>query len=160
MKVQDFMISDVYVAHLDQTLSEVMEMLARQNVGGMPVVDHEGKLLSMISDGDILRALKPKSRHMYDFFSFVFYEEQAEFEEVIRHTGATPLRELLPKRIKTYTVSPQDEMEHALGLLAKHHFKKLPVIDEQQHVVGIISRGDIIKKIRNAILPQLQNDQR
>ncbi|MDM5197370.1 CBS domain-containing protein [Fictibacillus enclensis] len=46
-------------------------------------------------------------------------------------------------------------MEKVLQLLAKHHFKKLPVVNEEKRVVGVISRGDVIRKIEQTILRQL-----
>ncbi|MDN4075072.1 CBS domain-containing protein [Fictibacillus terranigra] len=123
MKVQEFMISNVIKANPDDTLRNVLRLLVQEKIGGVPVVDEHGKLLGMVSDGDILRSIKPRERQIYDFFSFVF--------------------------------SPQDEMEKVLHLLAKHHFKKLPVVEKEKRVVGVISRGDVIRRIQQALLQQL-----
>jgi CBS-domain-containing membrane protein len=52
------------------------------------------------------------------------------------------------------TVTPEDEMKNVVQLLSKHHFKKLPVIDENHRVVGVISRGDVIRNIQSTILKE------
>jgi CBS domain-containing protein len=53
------------------------------------------------------------------------------------------------------TVSPDDDMKQVVVILAKHHFKKLPVIDGENRVVGVISRGDAIRNIQNTIINEL-----
>ena len=48
-----------------------------------------------------------------------------------------------------YTVKEDDTFENALRILSHHHFKQLPVLDLENKVIGIITRGDIIKTILN-----------
>ena len=42
-----------------------------------------------------------------------------------------------------YTVKEEDTFERAIRILSHHHFKKLPVLDSNNKVIGIVSRGDI-----------------
>ncbi len=154
MKVHEFMISNVMTAKPGDTLQDVMSLLVKERIGGVPIVDEHGKLLGMVSDGDILRSIKPRERQIYDFFSFVIYEEKQELESYLKELGEVSVLKIA-KRTGLITVSPQDEMEKALRLLAKHHFKKLPVVDKENRVVGVISRGDVIRRIQQALLQQL-----
>lgn len=154
MKVQEFMIQNVITAGPNDSLQKVMSILVQEKIGGLPVADEDGKLLGMVSDGDILRAIKPRERHMYDFFSFVIYDEQPELEPFLKKIGEIPVLKIA-KRKGLITVSPNDEMEKVLSLLSKHHFKKLPVVDEENRVVGVISRGDVIRRIQRTILGQI-----
>ncbi|MDM5336527.1 CBS domain-containing protein [Fictibacillus enclensis] len=154
MKVKEFMISNVITAKPDDTLQDVMSLIVHKKIGGMPIVDEEGKLLGMVSDGDILRAIKPRERQIYDFFTFVIYEQKQELEQFLKELGEVSVIKIA-KRNGLITVSPEDEMEKVLQLLAKHHFKKLPVVNEEKRVVGVISRGDVIRKIEQTILRQL-----
>ncbi|MDM5197371.1 CBS domain-containing protein [Fictibacillus enclensis] len=50
MKVKEFMISNVITAKPDDTLQDVMSLIVHKKIGGMPIVDDEGKLLGMVSD--------------------------------------------------------------------------------------------------------------
>jgi CBS-domain-containing membrane protein len=53
------------------------------------------------------------------------------------------------------TVSPEDDVKQVVQLLAKHHFKKLPVIDQYSHVLGVISRGDMIRCVQNTVFDKM-----
>lgn len=62
MEVKDFMIRDVITVKKETTIRELLKVLAHHRIGGVPVVDAEGKLLGMVSDGDVIRFLQPKGR--------------------------------------------------------------------------------------------------
>jgi CBS domain-containing protein len=46
-----------------------------------------------------------------------------------------------------YSVSPNDPLEKAIDILSQHHFKKIPVINGSGQLVGVISRGDVIRQL-------------
>ncbi|WHY03112.1 CBS domain-containing protein [Neobacillus sp. DY30] len=49
-------------------------------------------------------------------------------------------------------VSPDEEFDKTLRLLARHHFKKLPVVNGAGRVIGVLSRGEIISNISKKII--------
>lgn len=154
MKVKDFMIKDVISTYPGEHLKDIMKTFVEKKIGGMPVVDDTGKLLGMITDGDILRAMKPRDLQIYDFFTFIMYVEKQELESLMKDMAEMDVLKIA-KRNGIVTVSPDDGMEQAMVLLAKHHFKKLPVVDKDHKVVGVISRGDVIRNIQITMLSQL-----
>jgi len=46
-------------------------------------------------------------------------------------------------------------MEKVLSVLSKHNFKKIPVVDKDRKVVGVISRGDVIRYVQKKIIDKL-----
>ncbi|MFE8697881.1 CBS domain-containing protein [Cytobacillus sp. FJAT-53684] len=154
MKVKEFMIEDVIIAHPNDSIKAVMTIFVERKVGGLPICDDDGYLLGMVSDGDILRSIKPIERRIYDF---VFYMDYLGEENLQSRLSDLSEKEII-KIAKTkgiITVSPEDEIEHAVTLLSKHHFKKLPVVDQKNRVVGVISRGDVIRKIQRSLLKEM-----
>lgn len=155
MKVKDFMIQDVISVNENDTIKKLLNTLVENKIGGVPVVDSDGKLVGMISDGDVLRTIQPKDTVVYDYFSLMAYTyEKGNLAKVLDTIKDQPLLKMAKKR-GIVTVKEDDDIETALKLLAKHHFKKIPVIDEQRKVVGVISRGDIIRTIQKNILQSL-----
>lgn len=155
MKVKDFMIQDVISVNESDTIKKLLNTLVENKIGGVPVVDSDGKLVGMISDGDVLRTIQPKDTVVYDYFSLMAYTyEKGNLAKVLDTIKDQPLLKMAKKR-GIVTVKEDDDIETALKLLAKHHFKKIPVIDEQRKVVGVISRGDIIRTIQKNILQSL-----
>lgn len=154
MKVREFMITNVIKAHPNDSIKEVMTMLVEKKVGGLPICETDGTLVGMVSDGDILRSIKPIEQRVYDF---IFYMEYLGEENLQSRLKDLTEKEII-KIAKTkglITVSPDDEIEHAVTLLSKHHFKKLPVVNPNNRVVGVISRGDVIRKIQKSILNEI-----
>ncbi|GGO01334.1 CBS domain-containing protein [Saccharibacillus kuerlensis] len=155
MKVRDFMIKDVHTVSQDAPLSEVLELFVSKRINGAPVVDASGKLTGMISDGDILRYINPQRQTVYDMFSYVFISQPEELEEALSYKVGTPAKKIMKKNVQS--ASPNQDLEEALRMLAKHHFKKLPVVNNEREVVGVISRGDLLKQIAGR-LNKLNNE--
>lgn len=154
MKVKDFMIKDVISVHPDATIKEVMKTFVDKKIGGLPIVNDEGKLTGIITDGDILRAIKPIDRHIQDYFNLITYIQEQNMESRLSELADLAIIKIAKTR-GIVTVSPEDEMKQVVVILAKHHFKKLPVIDKDNKVVGVISRGDAIRNIQNCIINDL-----
>ncbi|MDR4946917.1 CBS domain-containing protein [Neobacillus cucumis] len=154
MKVRDFMVWDVISVRPENTIKEVMSIFVEKKIGGVPIMKKDGTLIGMVTDGDILRALKPLDRRIHDYFSFMTYiaveDRDIHLDEIIN-------REII-KIAKTHgivTVGPDDDMETVINILAKHHFKKLPVVNGVNRVIGVISRGDVIRNIQQTIVESM-----
>jgi CBS domain-containing protein len=154
MKVKDFMIKDVIFVHPDSTIKEVMQTFVDKKIGGLPIVNAEGKLKGIITDGDILRAIRPIDRHIQDYFNLITYIHEQDVESRLNELADLPILKLAKTR-GIVTVSPDDDMKQVVVILSKHHFKKLPVTDSDNKVVGVISRGDVIRNIQYTILNKL-----
>lgn len=62
------MIADVISIEPTIAVKELLKLLTKHNIGGIPVVDNENKLVNMISDGDVLRYIAPKKDHFMILF--------------------------------------------------------------------------------------------
>jgi CBS domain-containing protein len=153
VKVKDFMIKDVITGHPNESIKEIMTKLVENQIGGLPICSEEGQLIGMVSDGDILRAIKPINPHLYHYMIYMVFDKGQDLETRIGNLADTPILNIT-KTKGIISVCENDNMEKAVELLAKHHFKKLPVIDPNSHIVGVISRGDVIRKIQTSLLDE------
>lgn len=145
-KVKDFMIHDVVSIKPNATVKELLNLLIKHHIGGVPVVDNQNKLVGMVSDGDIIRYLTPKEGSVRDFIYDVFVEEEESEQEVLKEKISTTLDKFMHKQ-PIYAVKEDDTFENAIHILSQHHFKKIPVLNSEGEVKGIISRGDIDKNL-------------
>lgn len=148
MKVRDFMITKVYTIKPSNTVKELLNVLYTNRIGGVPVVDEHDQLVGMVSDGDILRYLSPKP---LGIAGLVYIMEDGEMEEVVKDKLNTKVKEIMTRRNLIY-VTPDEEFEMTIRLLSRHRLKKLPVVDREGQVVGVLSRGDIICNISEKIV--------
>ncbi|WP_010530745.1 CBS domain-containing protein [Lentibacillus jeotgali] len=152
MKIQDFMITDVISVQEDIKIKDLLKTLVEHKIGGVPVVDENARLIGMISDGDVIRYLQPDGRTIYDAFSMVFITEKEGLRNKIETSIEHHSSEIVKKNV--YAVHPDDEIEEALSLLSRYHFKKIPVVDASNKVVGVVSRGDIIRSVYNKVIAE------
>jgi CBS domain-containing protein len=151
VQVKDFMVKDVISASPSSSVKEVMSLFVAKKIGGIPIIDEDSVLRGMVSDGDILRAISPVDRRIHDYFSLLTYVAEEDMENRLNELADRDILRIA-KTHGIITVHPEDEMKKVVSLLSKHHFKKLPVVDDFNRVVGVISRGDVIRSIQETII--------
>ncbi|MFD2045771.1 CBS domain-containing protein [Ornithinibacillus salinisoli] len=151
MKISEFMITDVISVNESTSIKELLQLLVANKIGGVPVLDKGGKLIGIISDGDVIRYLQPKGTTVYDMFSLVLVTERENLQEKLANSLNIPISKIMRKK-ELFTVHPEENLEDALSIFSKHRFKKLPVINNQHQVIGVLSRGDILRYIYNQLI--------
>ncbi|GLY38168.1 hypothetical protein Amsp01_041920 [Amycolatopsis sp. NBRC 101858] len=130
-KVGSVMTTDVATVGPDTPFKAVAVLLASWNISGAPVVDEDGHVLGVVSQGDLLEheaphgLLTPGSR-------------QAK-----RKAGAAFTADLMTK--PAITVRTGDDVAVAAKLLEQHHFHRLPVVDDEGKLAGVVSRSDLLR---------------
>ncbi len=113
------MIVDPVTMTPDQRVYEALEAMGRYRISGLPVVDKSGKLVGILTNRDLR-----------------FCTQQD-----------LPIRELMTSE-NLVTVPKGTTLDQAKELLHKHRIEKLPVVDAQFRVVGLITVKDIQKQIK------------
>lgn len=134
LRVRDLMTREVVTVKPSATLDEVAELLLHSGVRAVPVVDPE-RLVGLITDGDLLRRgnlVLPL--RMRDAF---------QPHELPPVTSARRASDVMTTHV--VTVTEDLPIARATELMARHGCKRLPVIDQQHRLVGIISRTDVLQ---------------
>jgi len=124
MKVHEIMTKEVFVAGPDQSIREAARMMAQYDTGALPVGDDE-RLLGVVTDRDIaVRAV-------------------AEGKSL-----DTPVREVMSREV-LYCFDDED-VEHVTRNMGDVQVRRLPVMNRQKRLVGIVSIGDLSHQARPA----------
>lgn len=126
--VGDFMINPVHSVTPKVKLREVAELFLARDISGCPVVDEAGRLISLIGQGDILKLAASEG-----------------VEATIAHC--------LPKLVQTQnliTLKKEAPFQDAYKLFLKHSIHRIPIVDANGKLGGMISRGVILKMIVEA----------
>ena len=154
MTAEDFMIRDLIYVRPDASIRDVLLLFADRKVSGMPVLSEDKHLVGMITIGDILNHLQPHFSHTIDLLSFVtYYVEDTPMPELIKEGMMQPVHTMMTKR-HLVTVAPATPVEDISSIFSRQRFKKLPVVNDKGEVIGVISRGDLIRYIVKEILQQ------
>ena len=150
MLVDDMMTREVKLLNPDQTISDAVLELAKHGISGAPVVDSNGQLVGIITENDILNALKntgKKLEMVYPSLSMVsvtFIEtmEEKETIEAFKEIANTKVSKIMTKGVTT--VQSGSKLALIVNLIILKGVNRIPVMDGGK-VIGIVSRADIIQ---------------
>ena len=136
--VKDVMTTRVVSVTKDASFRAMVAALREYRVSAFPVVDDDGKVIGVVSEADMLvkEALESEPEGMPGMIAGILRRKE---HEKARGTTAGDLM-----TCPAVTVTPDDTLERAARLMYTRKVKRLPVIDANGHLVGIIGRSDLL----------------
>lgn len=106
MLAKDIMTSEVITVHPEDDVEKVAQLLLEHHISGLPVVDEGGKLVGVVTEGDLVFREKKVRAPLYVmvFDSLIYLEKPKRFIEEIRRTVAQKVGDLMSTKL--YTVGP------------------------------------------------------
>ena len=132
--VKDVMTTRVIWVKKDATFREMAVALRDHRVSAFPVIDDDGKVIGVVSEADMLT-------------KEALVDELGIFGGILHRRDQAKARGIIAGDLMTtavVAVRPGDTVEHAAKLMYDRGVKRLPVTDESGHLVGIISRADVL----------------
>lgn len=143
--VADVMTRDPVTARPDMSLTEVIRILAERHISGLPVVDQTGNLVGVISETDLMwkeTGVNPPAYIML-LDSVIYLENPSRYERDLHKALGQTVAEVMSQDL--VTITPDKSVREAAQLMHDRSIHRLPVLDAAGHVVGILTRGDIIR---------------
>ncbi|ODN30448.1 IMP dehydrogenase [Fervidobacterium thailandense] len=120
-RTENGVIENPVVIHPDDTIFNAMRLMAEYKIGGFPVVDDSGKLVGLLTNRDI------------------------RFEKDVHRK----VKELMTPREKLVVAHPGISLEKAKEILHEHRIEKLPIVDENNKLIGLITIKDVLSVIEH-----------
>lgn len=117
-RAESGMINDPVTIRKDQTVGDALQMMHENHIGGIPVVDDDNKLVGIVTNRDV--------RFQEDMDVLIEDVMTSENLVTILNTG--------------------NDREHVKSVLQKYKVEKLPVVDKEGHIVGLITYRDLQKE--------------
>lgn len=148
-RAKDIMTTDVIVANKDDVIANVANLLIKEKIGGLPVVDEENKVVGIISETDIMKKEShvDSPRMLNLIQGIIFLDDMKKFEDEMRAIAAYKVEDLMSKDI--ITVNENDTFDYVANVMINKSINRVPVVDENNFLKGIICRYDIIKAMYN-----------
>ena len=124
MKVRDVMTTEVGYCQPDAPLAQAADIMWQRDCGVVPVVDESQRVIGMITDRDICFAVVTKNR----------LAGEIKISEVISQN-------------EVQSCAPGDAVEDALKTMKRHQLRRLPVVNKDGVLVGILSLADLISGV-------------
>ena len=123
MRIQELMSRNVQTCCSYESLNAAAQTMWEAGVGALPVLDDKQRVVGMLTDRDICMAAYTQGRPLWQII----------------------VAEVMSGRL--VTCAPSDTVAHAEALMREHAIRRLPVMDEARHVVGLISMSDLARAI-------------
>ena len=143
--VADVMSRNPITVKPETPLKEVVQILAARRISGLPVVDQSDKLIGVVSETDLMwqetGATPPAYIMILD--SVIYLENPARYERDLHKALGQTVGEVMSR--DPVTTNPDQPLSEAARLMHERSIHRLPVLDANGHVVGILTRGDIVR---------------
>jgi CBS domain-containing protein len=146
--IAEVMTRDPVTAHPETPLKEVIQILAERRISGLPVVDQAGKLVGVISETDLMWQESGVTPPAYIMIldSVIFLENPSRYEKDLHKALGQTAGEVM-NHDPVVTIAPDKPLSEAAKLMHDRNVQRLPVVDGAGHVIGILTRGDIIREM-------------
>ncbi|MCF4968414.1 phosphoribulokinase [Nostoc sp. CMAA1605] len=143
--VADIMSPEPIVVRPATPLQEAIQILAERRISGLPVVDDVGKLIGIISETDLMWQASGMTPPAYVMFldSVIYLKNPAAYERDLHKALGQTVGEVMSKN--PITITADKTLQQAAQIMHDRNVHRLPVIDNTGKVIGILTRGDIVR---------------
>jgi len=145
MQIKEIMTTDVITVSNSDSVELCARLLQENNISGLPVLDESGKVAGMVTEGDLIRrASRIKTPGYLEILGGLIYlGSPKKFVEELQRAMSLEAGQLMSKNV--ISVKPEESLEKAATLMVENSINRLPVVDENDKLVGIVSRRDIMR---------------
>jgi CBS domain-containing protein len=143
MKASDIMTTGVTSTKPECPLSEVLQVMLDRRISGLPVINTNGKLVGMITEGDCLRRVETGTEIKRPLWRELFTGPERLAQEYIQAHGRKVSEVMTADPI---TITEDTDVSEIIHLMEKSRIKRLPVM-RGDSVIGIVSRANVIRAL-------------
>jgi CBS domain-containing protein len=140
MKVKDVMTHDVVTVRPETSLKDVARILSERRISGLPVVAEHGRVVGVVSEGDIL--FKERGSFEPTGLWTRLRDRHGAAEEQLKLEARTAAEAMTaPAR----TIPLWSTVSVAAAEMLEHHVNRLPVVGNDDRLLGIVTRADLVR---------------
>jgi len=141
MLAKDVMTTTVVTARPETGVREIANMLLERRISAVPIVDQQGKLRGIVSEGDLINRSESETQHRQSWWLRLMSGPDDQAREYLRAHG-TRAEDVMTEDV--ITVSEDTPLSKIAALLEKHRIKRVPVLRGGK-LVGIVSRANLLQ---------------
>jgi CBS domain-containing protein len=143
MKARDVMVSPVITVKPSSSVKEVATTLLERRISAVPVVDDQGKLVGIISEGDLMHRSEAGTERQRSWWLLGWTGDETLAAEYVK-AHARKVADVMTRNV--ITASPETPLHEIAALLERNSIKRVPIVKDGQ-LVGIVSRANLIQAV-------------
>jgi CBS domain-containing protein len=142
----DLMSRDVITVTADMPVSEVAQMILNRKITSLPVVDDEGGLIGIVSEGDLVRCSRSNRDAHRSWWLTLLTGANSEQSDMLS-LGDRQVGDVMSKDV--LLASENESLPQLIELLSRRRIKRLPIVKGGK-LVGIVSRVDVLRHLASS----------
>lgn len=140
MHAAEIMTRDVITATPQTEVREIVELMLKNRISAVPVVDAAGKVLGMVSEGDLMRRVENKTDRRDSWWLTALFTASNDASSYVKSHGRRA-EDVMTRDV--VTIGEDTPLYKIAQTLEKHHIKRVPVVKDGK-LVGIVSRSNLL----------------
>jgi len=144
---KDIMVKKVITIGRGASIGELSDLLINNKISGVPVVDSSGKILGIVTEADII--IKDADLHFPRYFKLldgiIYLESFRKFKNNLKKYLGSRVEDIMTNKVKT--VEEDAPVGDIASMMIDNNVNRIPVVDKDKKVIGIITRRDIVKSM-------------
>jgi CBS domain-containing protein len=142
--VKNFMTPSPVAIQPTAAVEDAVKLMEKHRISGLPVTDEQGKILGILSEGDLLVRESPLQPPLYVTLlgSIIYFESPVHFHQHMKKALGMFVQDVMTAN--PITIRPDAPLADAAHLMLDKRVNRLPVVDDHQRLVGILTRHDLL----------------
>lgn len=147
MQARDVMVSPVVTVGKGATVREVARILLEKHISAVPVVDHVGTVVGIVTESDLMHRTEAGTERPYSWWLHLLAGGATIAADYVK-SHAMKIEDVMTPDV--VTAAPETPLHEIATLLEKNRIKRVPIINKDGDLVGIVSRANLIQVIASA----------
>jgi len=143
MQARDVMVSPVITVKSSSSVREVAKTFLERRISAVPVVDDQGKLVGIISEGDLMHRSEAGTERQRSWWLLQLTEDETLAAEYVK-AHARKVADVMTRHV--ITAAPDTPLHEIATLLEKNSIKRVPILKDGQ-LVGVVSRANLVQAV-------------
>lgn len=143
MKVKNAFNKKVGYITSDSTLLDAAKYIFGHNHKGIPVVNNSKKVIGFITEQDIMSQMFPKTSELME--DYIHERDFEQMENNLKNVLTQKVKNVMSKKVTT--IHLDEPLLKAESIMKLKDISRLPVVDDKGVLIGIISKGDIFRRL-------------
>ena len=144
---KNIMVKKVITINRNASVGKLSELLIKNKISGVPVVDDNRKMVGIATEGDLI--VKDADLHFPRYFklldSIIYLESLNKFKRNLTKYLGTKVEDIMTSKV--WTVNEDTPVSEVANIMIRKNVNRVPVLDDDGNLVGIITRSDVVKSM-------------
>lgn len=148
MKASDVMGVNVITARPEWSIQEAAMVMLDKGISGLPVIDDNGHVIGMVSEGDLMRRADCGTGHRHSWWLRMLMGRDGLAQEFVKEHGRK-VEDIMTRSV--ITAAPSTPLGEIAEILERNRIKRVPIVSDGK-LLGVVSRANVVQAVASCLL--------